>query len=360
MILGRQVNSLLQRHSAVFVIGLGTFRRIRTSASYDAKRNVVLPPLSYIEFEHDASDGYDFSLYVQQSNQIEKSEAELLLQKEVDKLIDIIHTDGQATIDELGYLVAYGNSFIFKPLDLSGFQFVPIEDPYQNPVGDDNEASAISDESSPIAAVTGIANAVEQESAQSTTVEEPVYSFPHAGQPHDLFEEESPKRNNAIVYVLLAVVALVALGGIYYYSIISKKLDNVDQYLNSIDSVDIEADTLTNLVDSNALLPLDSLVSNEADSLLLVEQKVEKPIVEEPVLHKYTIVIGTHPKLEQAQQEAADYNKKGFKHVRALPSNLEKNRKKVIWDTYPTKELRDSALRYVQKNVKSDAWPTVL
>lgn len=363
MVLGRQINSLLKRHSAVFVKGLGTFRRIRTSASYDTKRKMVLPPLSYVEFEHEAQDGYDFTLYVQQSHQVEKTEAELIVQREIDKLIDSIHTNGQVILDEIGSLVTYGHSFIFKPLDLSGFQFVPIEDPYQK--GEEQEAdnlvAPVSNDNPQIESAES--NAVTETSAdveQTTLAAAPVQPFPQQEDTQEYYQEETPKRNNALVYALIAVVALVALGGIYYYSIISKKLENVDEFLSAIDSTDVAADTLSYTVDSNAMVPLDSTGSPAKDSLAGTSREITAPVVEEPALHKYAIVIGTHPKLEQAKAEAADYHKKGFQHVRALPSNLGKNRKKVIWDSYPTKELRDSALRYVQKNVKADAWPTVL
>jgi hypothetical protein len=373
MILGRQVHSLLKRHSSVFVLGLGTFRRIRTAASYDAKRNVVLPPLSYIEFEHDSQEGYDFALYVQQINQVEKLEAERIVQQEVDKLIDAIHTDGQATLDELGSLVSYGHSFIFKPLDLSGFQFVPIEDPYQKVMESIQEEvheeipniapSVPVTEPSSHVEETVVSELIDAQTAieEQTPIENAsVNSFQqHREEPLEYFEE-TQKRSNAVVYALIAIVALIAMGGIYYYSILSKKLDNVDQFLSAMDSTDFVEDTTSYNVDSNAIATVDSSALVPSDSLASTVQQVPTATVEEPVLHKYTIVVGTHPKYEQAEAEAAEYQKKGFKHVRALPSNLEKNRKKVIWDTYPTKEMRDSALRYVQKNVKADAWPAVL
>lgn len=375
MNLGRQIYSLLKRHSKVFIKGLGTFRRIRTSAAFDAKRKVVLPPLSYIEFEHDVQDGFDFTLYVQQSQQIDKSDADNLVQREIEALIDTINTDGQATLEELGQLVSYGHSYIFKPFDLSGFQFFPIEDPYLQVESDSgNPVDATKEINPPILVEESLqykdeTQVVEEKSEQedvsqiqnSAILQAPVIppNVPYTGQ-HHYFEEVKPKRSNTLVYILIAVVALITLGGIYYYSILEKKLDNVDQFLGEIDSEVDEFDSLNTPLDTNILVAVDSAALDSNDTLVTPAEDIPTPIVEKPKNHKYTIVIGTHPKFEQAEAEAAEYQQKGFKHVRALPSNLAKNRKRVIWDTYPTKELRDSALRYVQKNVKSDAWPAVL
>jgi len=376
MNLGRQIYSLLKRHSNVFIKGLGTFRRIRTSAAFDAKRKVVLPPLSYIEFEHDVQDGFDYTLYVQQSQQIDKSDADNLVQREVEALIDTINTDGQATLEELGQLVSYGHSYIFKPFDLSGFQFLPIEDPYlQGESDSDNSVNTTEEVITPILVEESVQqkelvqavkeNSVLEDDVLQTDSSSKVASPPFSqNQPyaehHNYFEDEKPRRNNTLVYVLIAAVALITLGGIYYYSILEKKLDNVDQFLGEIDSEEDEVDSLYTPLDTNILVAVDSAALDSNDTLVTSAEDIPVPIVEKPKNHKYTIVIGTHPKFEQAEAEAAEYQQKGFKHVRALPSNLAKNRKRVIWDTYPTKELRDSALRYVQKNVKSDAWPAVL
>jgi hypothetical protein len=373
MNLGRQIYSLLKRHAMVFVKGLGTFKRIRTSASFDAQRKVVLPPLGYIEFEYEVQEGYDFALYIQQSEHVDKSEAEILVQKEIEILIDSINTDGQATLEELGQLVSYGHSYIFKPFDLSGFQFLPIEDPYVKQVdeldnlADDTEINNSSVELVPeeITQISEREKGILEEVNQidnSSQVKTPPYATNvlNTEQLYNDVEEETPKRKNTLAYVMIAALALITLGGIYYYSILAKKLDNVDQFLGEIESTDNESDPFYTEIDSSTLAPIDSTALLANDSLVNPPQEETPPIVEEPKNYKFTIVVGTHPKFEQAEAEAAEYQQKGFKHVRAVPSNLAKNRKRVIWDTYPTKELRDSALRYVQKNVKSDAWPALL
>ena len=103
----------------------------------------------------------------------------------------------------------------------------------------------------------------------------------------------------------------------------------------------VNPDTISNLVAQ------DTVVVNTA-----VEPPKKAPIVD----HKYIIVIGTHATLEQAYKQAESFNKQGHRSVRVLLPNMEKNKKRVIWDTYPTREKRDSALREVRKHNKPDAW----
>lgn len=363
MILGRHIYSLLKRHTAVYVSGLGTFRRVRTSASFDAKRNVVLPPLSYIEFEHDVNEGFDFALYVQQSQQLDKTQAESYVQHEVARLVNTVNKEGQVTLDELGQLVSYGNSYIFKPFDLSGFQFVPIEDPYisGNEIDESYENNAASQKAIQDASNDSAQNAnhlagTDNHQQNLSNIQNTEQSQEDLAQGQVYFDEE-PKRNNSLIYALIAVLALVIVGSIYYYSIISKKLDNVDKYISEIDSVDHNDDSLLNAIDTNLISFTDS-GEMLVDSVAKKDSIAPAPKVVAPVLNKYTIVIGTHPKIEQAEAEAAEYRRKGYEHVRAIEPAGGKKRKRVIWDTYPTVEQRDSALRYVSKLLKNNPWPS--
>src|SRR5690606_24432888 len=106
----------------------------------------------------------------------------------------------------------------------------------------------------------------------------------------------------------------LTLGGIYYYSILTNKLDNVDQFLNAIDTTEYENDPFYTEIDSNTMAVVDSAALSTNDTLVNQQQEIAVPVVEEIQNHKYTIVIGTHPKIEQAQKEAAEYNNKGYKH----------------------------------------------
>lgn len=353
MSLGRHIHSLLKRHSAVFVKGLGTFRRIRTSASFDAKRKVVLPPITYIEFEHHTEEGFDYTLYVQQSQQLERTAAEVFVKEETDKLAEAIHRDGQAELEELGQLVSYGYSYIFKPIDLSGFQFMPLEDAFIE--GENNEASESTVEPE-IAAEIQEPEVTPTEQIEEFVVEpteespETVIAEPAIKSEYE--EETVNKSGNGKTYAVIGVIALLILATLFYLNIFNTGNNSKETVAKTADtSAD---DSRLQELDS-ALLALNDSLETPKDSVVAAPQQVE-PTVD----HRFTIVIGTHPRMELANAEAEEYNKKGHTQVRVLSPNMNKNLKRVIWDTYATKEERDSALRYVQKNIKSDAWPSTV
>lgn len=391
MNLGKQIDSLLKRHSLVYVKGLGVFHRVYTPATFDSKRNVFLPPISFIEFDHFNTEGFDFLGYLQQVEQIDYTEAQFRLEQIIVKIIDEIHQHGEYTLENLGTLVSYGNSYVFKPLDLSGFLHATIENENVQVanVGDVsndilpeevlNEEIKSQDLADSVVETivenTSLENHTEdlsvnvdevvesniEEIALETEIEDLVEKTEVLVEKNDVIEEpqkieEEPKESSSYIYGLIAAIAVLVLGGIYYYATQKPNRTLVENIIPvvvpTIDTNQVELDTLTTSIEdtTNAvLLKQDSISTAETKSNVIVKPE---PIVD----YKYIIVIGTHKSLAQAKDEAEAYNKKGHKSVRVLQPNLSKNLKRVIWDTYPTREKRDSALREVRKHHKEDAW----
>jgi len=77
------------------VKGLGSFRRNLTSSAFDEKNNVYLPPITFLDFDQASQEGYDFIQYIQQLNEIERSEAERLVSEAVASLKQHIAEEGQ-------------------------------------------------------------------------------------------------------------------------------------------------------------------------------------------------------------------------------------------------------------------------
>lgn len=376
MNLGRQIHTLLKRQTSVYVNRLGVFKRVHTPATFDAKRHVFLPPITFIEFDSVATDGYDFITYVQQANQLERHDAALLVEQSVSAVLDKLNQSGQVDLDNLGQLISYGNSYVFKPLDLSGFNYTAVEDNFAT---DDStitkeEVSIEADQLTTVTDHSNVSESLNEEIANDATKvdppvdTEPVHT-PLAAETNTLEESKTTsddelfpterKSTSAYVYALVGIVAVVLLGGLYYYSTYmheSPVLTTKEQVIIPLDS--IETDTLA------AELPVDSTVIIQDSVHSATETQPEQEKIEEatppPVNHKYTIVIGTHRTLAQAYEEAEAFNKDGHKSVRVITPNLAKNLKRVVWDTYASKEERDSALRYVKKHIKTDAWPDVI
>lgn len=371
MNLGRQIHTLLKRQSSVYVNRLGTFKRVHTPATFDAKRHVYLPPITFIEFDSNTTEGYDFITYIQQTNQIERDEAELYVNQAVSLVMDKLTQSGQAGLDNLGELVSYGKSYVFKPLDLSGFNYTAVKDQFYKEESDSEEIS-ISE------VVEGeVSGPVESdgtdefplEEAKSVLNEDLIPSAAKAEQQkvleHDTIlddpEFEIPderKSTRAYVYAIVAVVAIALLGGLYYYSTTYMQEGSDPLVKNEQIIVPMESSPIDTL---NSVQPIDSLNVGEQDTVVSSSPDLDQvEEVEPPTNHRYTIVIGTHKTLAQAYEEAEAFNKDGHKSVRVITPNLAKNLKRVVWDTYENKEERDSALRYVRKHIKTDAWPDVI
>lgn len=392
MNLGRNVFNLLKRQTEVYVKGLGSFKRNLTSSAFDEKNNVYLPPIAYLDFDQKSVEGYDFIQYMQQLNEIERSEAEVLVNQAVMGLKQHIAEEGQVKLDDLGYLVSYGEAYVFKPLDLSGFHLEPvavnpefiqpeptIEPPF---VGEDvhievSETEILAEEpEAPVenpafesllidtvetTPAADVEEAAEPAEGAPVVVETPVAAstdIPATAEEEELLDEEEfepRKKSNSIWYILLILVGLGVMGGLYV-------MNNDIKLFPAEPAADTTAIAIP-LVDTAVVLVADStdVQLTPIDSAAIDSAKVEKPAVQKEEVktnpkHEWQLVIGTHATLAQAYTQAESYNKAGYPHVRVVPSNLARNKKKVIWDSYETKDQVDSAAIYVKKHIIKDAW----
>lgn len=356
MNLGKHIHTLLKRQAEVHVPELGSFKRVYNPATFDEQKNVFMPPVSYIEFDSLSTSGFDFVGYFQQVNQLERSEAERIVREEVSSIAAALDLSGEVSLEGLGQLVSYGNTAIFKPFDLSGFNFEPIETtiPHENvrdeqPAESEIEESIAEEETEVLPPVMVDEEPEEIEATNVSAAEEETLMNA------DELEEEEPNRSRSSLYVMIAVLALLALGGIYYFTQYNNS-PQANVYADRPDTTLIEA-TVQSPLDTNVSV-LDTAAVALVDTLATTPIEANTTVVEES--KKFTIVIGTHRTLAKAYEEAEAFNKDGHKTVRVVTPNLAKNLKRVIWDTYATKAERDSALQYVRKHVKTDAWPDVL
>ncbi|WP_104383975.1 SPOR domain-containing protein [Sphingobacterium sp. HMA12] len=126
MNLGKNINSLLRRYAEVYVPGIGVFKRIHSPAQFDKQNNVFLPPISYVELDYSAQQGFNIVHYIQQQEHLSLGQAQQILDDTVGALRNDLGQFGQVKLDDLGLLISYGSSLVFKPLDLSGFNFQPV------------------------------------------------------------------------------------------------------------------------------------------------------------------------------------------------------------------------------------------
>ena len=361
MNLGKNIYNLLKRQTDVYVQGLGSFTRNHTPATFDEKRNAYLPPISYIDFDRSSTIGYDFVHYLQQLHLVERSEAQQQVADAVSVLLQKIAEDGQAKLDDLGYLVSYGDGYVFKALDLSGFNYKPVVAPANMPI-----SPTTSEDSVPVEEKTmnvapqeeiPVAMDVEQESSHSgfseSEAQQPVAAeFVEDDLEEETWEPESGR--NVIWYIVSAIIAVGILVALYFANRGNPTAEPVERVIlaDSLSSSNVNQRDTTGSGLTDSLVQADSLSKQPVDSI--AKKEVNELI---PANHTWQIVIGSHRTLAQAYEQAESYNKAGYPRVRVIPSNLAKNRKKVIWDWYETKAKADSALQYVQKHIIKDAWP---
>jgi len=357
MNIGRGIYNLLKRQSEVYVKGLGSFRRQHTPAAYDEERQVYLPPINHIVFDGASEAGYDFVRYVQALQLIDRIEADRLVTEAVAELHRQIEDEGRAKLDDLGYLVAYGDSHVFKAFDLSGFNYRPMSVPVET-------ASAMGELSVELEKAV-----VEEERAEREEREKREYAPAEAVMPAFVPETEEEERgkwrqSGTLWYVVSAVLILGIIAALAWYTLIYQKttqpvtlVDAEPTETQSPETEPTEAQSLDTL--EQRIVPADT-ASVHPDSLTATPTSgsAETPLVPED--HAWQIVIGSFRTMEEANSHAETYHKAGHTNVKVIPSKMAHNRKKVIWGSYPTKAEVDSALKHVQTNIIKDAWPDKL
>lgn len=388
MNLGKNINNLLKRYAEVYVKGLGVFKRKHSAAQFDKQRDLFLPPISYVEFDSTAESGFNFIHYIQQQQNLNLDAATQVLQDAVADLKDQLIQNGQAKLEDLGHIVSYGSSLVFKPLDLSGFNFEPIRHviaPEIETVIPDRELEE-NIPFSPTELEEPVEDSIEDEPADTEQVEEeivpetvvvatlpvetPVAPIIHEPvsetidervetDPAIFYQERSTKSNTVWYYISAAIIIVVSV--IVAFLLNPSLKDQLFGKKQAIAPVVVPApvDTLPK-VDSTQLKQdsTASVDSLKVDTAALQTTLKETVVVKEsvPVAQpNYQLVIATPPTMKLAEEEVQRLRKKGYQTVRAVDSKFKRNKKRVIWDTYMTKEEADRDQATVAKTF-SGAW----
>jgi len=388
MNLGKNINNLLKRYAEVYVKGLGVFKRKHSAAQFDKQRDLFLPPISYVEFDSTAESGFNFIHYIQQQQNLNLDSATQVLQDAVADLKDQLIQNGQAKLEDLGHIVSYGSSLVFKPLDLSGFNFEPIRHviaPEIETVIPDRELEE-NIPFSPTELEEPVEDIIEDEPADTEQVEEeivpetvvvapspvetPVAPIIHEPvsetidervetDPAIFYQERSTKSNTVWYYISAAIIIVVSV--IVAFLLNPSLKDQLFGKKQATAPVVVPApvDTLPK-IDSTQLKQDSTAIvdSLKVDTAALQTTLKETVVVKEsvPVAQpNYQLVIATPKTMELAEEEVQRLRKKGYQTVRAVDSKFKRNKKRVIWDTYMTKEEADRDQATVAKTF-SGAW----
>jgi hypothetical protein len=189
---------------------------------------------------------------------------------------------------------------------------------------------------------------------------------------------EEPRNSNAIWYWMtgIVVLAMVAVGVIYTNpnlkdSLFGSSKPVVNNGNTMVQNKQIApADSLSNTLVADSLKKTDSLakvkvtdsVKSATPPAAAQSTTTNAPVLEaNPVIKesipvaqpKYQLVIGSAKTMAQAEQEAKRLREMGYKTARAAEGKSK--RKRVILNSYMTKEEADLAQKSVAKKIK-DAW----
>lgn len=311
MNLGVSIANLLRRYPAVGVPGIGVFRKAHYPASYDVDKAVFLPPADYIELVDSDTDAFLLTTYLETQRQLDGYAATAMLENTVKGIMDTISRNGEALLDGLGYLLADGASFIFKPFEIDGLAAKPIA--AQPP------AARISETGAPI----------------DIPVEALVVSSGNTGG-----RRYTPWIIGGAVAAMVIAVAAVAVFTFKIEWLGSTRVEHEAIPLVEADQDSAVADTGFETV------TVDSL---PADSVSATSTPVAKPSV------TYEIIVGSFATMRQADKFVAEMKAKGYS-LHAIDSRMPGNRKKISWGSFATEEEAYKELARVQKTFEPGAW----
>lgn len=359
MEIGHKIQQAFVHQPKVYVEGLGVFSQIHQSATYDERRNVYLPPIDYIEFEADATGDYSLADYLQRQEGRSPSDAKDWVDAQVEAIRAKLSENSEFFVAQLGTFVRFGDSIIFKAMDLTSFSFGPVK---RESVASSLELAEPEVQEEPHLPV--VEETVEKEEAEdervivedtvTTVAAEDNHSEPTEEViPAEPIEEIEEKKSAATLwYVVAAVVALGIVGALWYAQRGGQPTTN-SLAQHTADSV---ASAAPQEEVSVVETPVDSIATDTTATLEPTE--TTEAVVGIPEGHNYYIIIGSRIATTTAEEMVADYHQKGFDRVRLLPTR--NGMATVIWDSYTTKLEGDSAVQYVVKNHVKDAWITTV
>ncbi len=322
--MGVSIANLLRRYPAVGVPGIGVFRKTHQPASYDADQAAFLPPTDQIVLSEDETGVFPLTTYLAAQQQLDGVAATALVERAVRDIMDMISREGEALLDGLGYLLADGASFIFKPFEIDGFAAKAIA--AKAPVGRIDEPEAPVD--------LGREAAVEPEEVAVT--------------------DNGASRRRYTPWIVAGVVAAVLIAAVvvWKYQLVSPGSQEVIPEPPRATMPLVEADRDSLVADSNELVATVDSVS--VDSVPVDRVAVAEALPAEPSV-TYEIIVGSFATMRQADKYVADMKAKGYE-LHAIESRMPGNRKKISWGSFATEEAAYKELARVQKTFEPGAW----
>lgn len=340
--LGRCLVYLLERHDRVAVGGIGTFRKIRQPGYFDGPSHSYHPPFGEIVFDADAGTGEGAELvvdYVAAQRRVSRSAAQASYRKSIAGILKQLDAAGQVALDGLGQLRQDADQLTLVTLG-SGDRAFPAMPPVP-------ELPVLSEPIRPEPAQS------EQESVEVEEVVEP-----RGG----VFW-----RVAAILVIILG--ALLAASALLRPDLIQDLRVRIASVAQSstvptepvFETTPVEASTPAGTLEAlspDTIESVDVLTDTTAVRGAGVQPEAESAsglVAETEPVVTYEIIVASFKTMEQAHTFVAEMKEKGIE-LRAIDSRQPRNRKKVSYGSYPTKDAAYQELPNVQKTLEPTAW----
>ncbi|MEC3879018.1 SPOR domain-containing protein [Parapedobacter sp. 10938] len=326
------IANLLRRYPAVGVPGIGVFKKTHQPAAYDADRSAFLPPEDRIELVDGDTEAFQLTTYLAAQHQLDEGGAKAMLEGAVAAVMNAISRNGEALLDGLGYLLADGATFIFKPFEADRFVAKPIAAP----------SPAAHEPDEPEIPVDHVAD-VPVEPTEELVV-----------------SEGGTDRRSYTPWMIGGIIAAMLIASVVVWkyqpawfggAVVDRKAVPDKQAVlpspseEKIPLVDGDRDSV--IADSSLLAAaVDSL---RVDSVPVASAPPAKPSV------TYEIIVGSFATMRQADKFVAEMKAKGY-DLQAIDSKMPGNRKKISWGSYATEEAAYRELARVQKTFEPGAW----
>ena len=252
------------------------------------------------------------------------------------EVMESISRNGEALLDGLGYLLANGASFVYRPFETDGFGGKPM------------------DARQPMVSENVVSDGADGEGIEPAESEIALVGDEYVGK----------RRRPWMIAAAMVLALLVAVGALWYVQptwfsdAIAGFFENTDgsrqQAVAQEPSNEVtplagnEADSVFADTPQVAVQAVDSIRAG-ADSISVANASAVTPSV------TYEIIVGSFTTMRQANKFVAEMKAKGYE-LQAIDSRMPGNRKKISWGSFATEEEAYRELARVQKTFEPGAW----
>lgn len=324
--IGQYLHKLLLVHQTVGVPGIGIFKSERIPARFDEVIGTFLPPSnSYSFVQHEPIDQYLLD-YISKALDLDLDDANEVLEKATASLLAEISDKGEVKIDEIGHLKEQEGSYVLIPLSHDTFWGL-------QPVKELN--SALTTEGTQV-------STDELPDKELSTQEPLINPVPEEQQT----EEEKSNKGKIWGWSIAALVLIVA-SLFWWYT--KKQSRTTIQSSPIVQNDTIEAKSL-------AVTDTSSFQRDTVKKVIDTITTKKKPLIQKASKAlPYSIVLGSFKTIDLAVKQAEYFRTIGIDAF-VLESNMPRNRKKICYGLYATKEEAKKQLEKVRKEINPEAY----